>query len=105
MSHGSQVVVASHYLASEVFIWGNIAAVFVENESVVECPVSKRRCHREQVSLLSCSEGIKDDLVFGVNGFDPFIECHVDGGDEQLVWEENNVVVVVDFLVQVLESR
>ena len=54
--------------------------------------------------MLSCSKGIKDDLVFGVNVFDPFIECHVNGGDEQLVWEEDHVVVVIVFEVEVLKS-
>ena len=83
---------------------GNIAAVFVEDESVVECPVGERRCHRERVSLFSCGKGIEDDLVFGVDVLDPVIECSVDGGDEQLVWEEDHVVVVVIFEVEVLKS-
>ena len=104
MSHGSDVVVAPYYLASEVLVWGNIAAVFVKDESIVECPVSKRRHHREWGSLFGRGEGIQDDLVLGMDVFDPFVECCVNGGDEQLVREEDHVVVVVVFKVEVLKS-
>ena len=33
------------------------------------------------------------------------LQVHPCSALEQLVWEENDVVVVVDFLVQMLESR
>ena len=54
--------------------------------------------------MLIRGEGIEDDLVFGVDVLDPVVECGVDGGDEQFVWEEDHVVIVVVFEIKVLKS-
>ena len=104
MSHGSDVVVAPYYFVLEVLVRGNIAPVFVEDQSIVERPVSKRRHHREWGSLLGRGEGIQDDLVLGMDVFDPFVECCVNSRDEQLVRKEDHVVVVIVFKVEVLKS-